>query len=72
MAIKSPKIVESVNSLTINCPADQVPNNEYAMCDIKIKGGTDLKVSINYGDGTVTQEFYPIGISYFYFNTNLF
>jgi hypothetical protein len=55
-----PKITEIVNTPVINCPSVGILN-DYTRCDINLSAGTNLNVTIDYGDGSAPQNFIPTG-----------
>ena len=61
IAVKLPKITEIVNTSVINCPPVGLLN-DYTRCEINLSAGTNLNVTIDYGDGSAPQNFIPTGI----------
>ncbi len=64
-----PRATEIINSFSLNCPPYGILN-DYTSCDVSLTSGTNLNVTIDYGDGSVQQIFTPTGKAYFFLLQN--
>ena len=63
--LSSPKVIEALSGATIQCPSIAATNDN-VFCDLNITSGTDVKLSVSFGD-TTSQEIKLLGS--FIFNT---